>query len=213
MAMRMKVLLAVLALAIPAHGDAFASCPGEPKGYTIHGAEIFHDRELRGHEVDKEGLFHLHVGAQNSFRWPAIVQLGNAWVCTQFSFSTDPKVQATAGLMFWLVDDRNFHLAVVSQNGTVAVWRSTDGVFTGLKDAHTSEVVGAAPDQRSNYRDNTLEVIVTGNRVQIILNDTRLMSVEGVPPKGKWSVGLYAEPNNGREYETVFGGMRIIELP
>lgn len=170
-------------MAILAYGDAFATCPGEPKGYTVHSEEIFHDRELRGHEVDKEGSFHLHVAPSRSSSWLAIVQLDNASVCAGFNFSPDPKVQASIGLMFWLVNPGNFHLATVSQDGTATVWRFADGAYTKLRDAHTTEVVGAVADSRSNYRDNTLEVVVMGSRVQIIVNDTRLLSVEGMPPK------------------------------
>jgi hypothetical protein len=213
MATRTKLVLAALALAIVTHGEACATCPSSPKGYTVHHKEAFNERDASGHQVDKQGFFHLVVGSKDSSRWMANARLGNASVCVAFSFPEDPEVQAGIGLTFWRVNSDNFHLATVTQSGIVTVWRFADGAFTKLQDAQTSEVVGAAPDPRSNYENNTLEAIITGNRVQIILNDTRFISVEGTPPKDKWNVGLYASPYNGRGYDAVFYGVTIIELP
>lgn len=217
MTRRAKLLAILLALSVLAPARALAfGCPTQPRGYTFHDASDILTSSLPGHYFERDGL-RMDVDGPASSIWPTsegiLDKFANAWICTGFNFPKDPDVDAALGVMFWIVDARNFHVALVWPSGNIGVWRVDNGAFTALQTTRSPDVVGAAADPRSDYQGNSLEAIVIGDRVQVFVNDMRVLSVQGAPPKETWRAGLYAQSGAKKPYQALFYSFETIALP
>jgi hypothetical protein len=217
MTMRAKLMLVLFALPIIAPVQAFGmNCPSSPRGYTYHRSSEILVSSLPGHYFQEDGL-HMDVAPNSASTWltsdSVLEKFNQAWICTAFDFPKNPEAQAALGVIFWFIDNQNYHVALVRPNGNVAVWRDSRGSFTLLQSIQSSDVVAATPDPRSDYQANLLEAIVIGNRAQIFLNDARVMSVDGSPPKEEWRAGLYALSDSKTGYDAVFFGFETVALP
>jgi hypothetical protein len=193
-------------------GPVFAKgCP-DARGYTSHGSESFSSgAPVGGHSIERDGM-HIDVVPNSSNLWISNATFGNAWICVSFQFPKEVAAQGELGLVFWFVNSNDFSVIVASPDGFLRVYRNLNGNWTEIQSAKTGDMVASVPDPHSDYMGNSLQAVATGNRLQVILNDFRIMTVEMTPPEGRWSAGIFAQARGNERYSAHFPSVELIEL-
>jgi len=203
-----RLLLAVASLTIllSAGGQALAKrCPFA-KGYTSYGSTAFSASGVEGRYFERDGM-RIEVAANRGHVWISNETFTNAWICVGFNF---PKTTARVamGLAYWAVDDQNYHVVLVSPNGSVAWYQIVNNVPQITQETD----IAAVPDPHGNGQGVDLEAILTGNRLQIIVNDVRVKTIEETPPQAPWRAGLFALDAGNEGYMALFPSVEIVEL-
>jgi hypothetical protein len=183
--------------------------PG-PRGYTRYSSSRVTARtipnpftsEVGGH-FENDGL-HLDVAANKVKIWWAKPKFTNAWICTSFNFPKDHDNKLSMGLVFWNSGHGDFAVVHVLADGRLSMDRYADGKWASLGAVNVSNILGAS--------GNSLEVVLTSNRVQVFLNDRRVSTFEHAPPPNPWQSGIFAQSLGGQGFDAVFPSVEILEL-
>ena len=109
-------------------------------------------------------------------------------VCTDLTLTNetaDPRA-ATAGLLFWYSDKKNFYKASITPAGDLSVSRLLDGKWV------TAYPYTASPDVKKGANQaNSLAVRFEGQSVTVFVNGKEQTKLKLQPPSGQTFIGAY----------------------
>lgn len=103
--------------------------------------------------------------------------------------SNDPEGDAASGLAFWTDGGEDYYLLMLFRGGSIMVSRR-------VKDAWKQPLPARALPAEAKFDPNggnKLRLVTAGSKATIYVNDVRIATISGQPPKGKFMFGLCAQ--------------------
>jgi hypothetical protein len=115
-------------------------------------------------------------------------QFKDADISAEVVMSKGEDMDQLGGLIFWAKDYNDCYALVVSADGKFAIGRKLFGRWI-----NPTAKTGSSAVKTGLGQVNRLRVQTQGDQFTASINDIKVATLSGEPPKGPWFIGLYGE--------------------
>jgi hypothetical protein len=135
-------------------------------------------------------------------------QFKDADVSAEVAMSKGEDTDQLGGLIFWAKDYNDCYALVVSADGKFAIGRKLFGRWI-----NPTAKTGSTAVKTGIGQVNRLRVQTQGNVFTASINDIKVATLTGEPPKGTWFIGVYGESAELSENAWDFTKLRVAVTP
>jgi hypothetical protein len=135
-------------------------------------------------------------------------QFKDADISAEVVMSKGDDMDQLGGLIFWAKDYNDCYALVVSADGKFAIGRKLFGRWI-----NPTAKTGSSAVKTGLGQINRLRVQTQGDLFTASINDIKVATLSGEPPKGPWFIGVYGESAELSENAWDFTKLRVAVAP
>lgn len=203
--------LAMVAALVVVGGPAFAC-----KGNKVLFDEDFQTADAGWGNVDKN--FAINNGSGSiiadsdrfyfTFNTAFLFKDADACATVSLGAQSSEADKSYGGLMFWVVDNRTFHVLVTTSDGYFAVLRMVDDSWVTRPVNWTkTDALKTGPNQ-----PNRIRVRAVGQSLRIEINDTKVAEVRAQAPDRATAIGMFGKSAPKSMDPWVFKDLKVTNI-